>query len=36
MVVSVLGVGRLAARIYARSVLRFGTPMKLSEALRLR
>lgn len=36
MALSVLGVGRLAARIYARSVLRFGTPMKLSQALRLR
>jgi len=35
MVVSILIVVRLAARVYDRSVLRFGTPMKLREALAL-
>ena len=35
MAISILVVVRLAARIYDRSVLRFGTPMKLREALAL-
>ena len=35
MAISILIVVRLAARIYNRSVLRFGTPMKLREALAL-
>lgn len=35
MVLSILIVVRLAARIYNRSVLRFGTPLKLREALSL-
>jgi ABC-2 type transport system permease protein len=35
MVISILIVVRVAARIYDRSVLRFGTPMKLREALSL-
>jgi ABC-2 type transport system permease protein len=35
MAISILIVVRLAARIYDRSVLRFGTPMKLREALSL-
>lgn len=34
MLASILVVMRLAGRIYDRSVLRFGTPMKLREALR--
>ncbi len=35
MAISILIVVRVAARIYDRSVLRFGTPMKLREALSL-
>lgn len=36
MILAVLVVVRVAARLYTRSVLRFGAPMKLSEALRRR
>ncbi|MGI8730888.1 MAG: hypothetical protein ACR2LK_13035 [Solirubrobacteraceae bacterium] len=36
MALSIVGVTRVAGRIYARSVLHFGTPLKLSQALRLR
>jgi len=36
MLLTVLVVAKVAARLYARSVLRFGAPMKLTEALRRR
>jgi ABC-2 type transport system permease protein len=36
MALSVAGMVRLAARIYTRSVLRFGTPIKVWDALRVR
>lgn len=36
MVLGVAGMVRLAARIYTRSVLRFGTPIKVWDAVRMR